>query len=158
MSGCASRVAQAFARLPHPQQQLLHAKQVFGDRAARLSAWSDAAKRLAEQNSTRVLDLAHRAERSTHRAIDDRRKQLAGMAQLLESFSYERVLDRGFALVHDADGRPVIAASETTPGQALGVRFRDGEVGVRVEGTPTEKPKSARKGGAPKPAGQGSLL
>jgi len=158
LNGCASRVAQAFARLPHPQQQLLHARQVFGDRAARLSAWSDAAKRIAEQNSARVQDLAHRAERCANRALDDRRKQLAGMAQLLDSFSYERVLDRGFALVHDADGHPVTAAADTSPGQALGVRFRDGEVGVRVEGTPTEKPKSARKGGAPKPAGQGSLL
>lgn len=158
LGGCTARIAHAFARLPHPRQQVLHARQVFGDRAARLGAWRDAVGRLVVQNGTRVHELASRAERCATRAVEDRRKHLTGAAQLLESFSYERVLDRGFALVHDADGRPVISTADTSAGQALGVRFRDGEVGVRVEGTPTEKLKAGRKGATAKPPGQGSLL
>jgi exodeoxyribonuclease VII large subunit len=157
LNACEARVTNAFARLPHPQQQVLHARQVFGDRAIRLGAWRDAAARLVMQHGARVSDLAQRAARCATRAIDDRGRHLAGASQLLESFSYERVLDRGFALVHDADGLPVTNAADTASGQALAVRFRDGEVGVRVEGTPSDKPKS-RKGPARKPVDQGSLL
>jgi exodeoxyribonuclease VII large subunit len=158
LSAREANVINFFARLPHPKQQYLHAQQTFADRAARLLAGREMTNRLMVQGRERLGELAHRTAQAAARRLSDLGRNLDSQASLLESYSYERVLDRGFALVHDADGHPVIAAADTSPGQALGVRFRDGEVGVRVEGTPTEKPKSARKGGPAKPAGQGSLL
>ena len=74
----------------------------------------------------------------------------------LEGVSYQRVLDRGFALVTDEAGAMVSAAS-ASPGLGLNIKFSDGDVAARVEGegaspappkpknakTPKSKPKSS---------------
>ena len=46
----------------------------------------------------------------------------------LESVSFQRVLDRGFALVTDYRGEPILSASSTKPGMNIGIKFSDGEV------------------------------
>ncbi|MBT4486358.1 MAG: exodeoxyribonuclease VII large subunit, partial [Rhodospirillaceae bacterium] len=88
--------------------------------------------------------------------------RLASQAKLLESLSFERVLDRGYAMIRQADGPVVMAAAGTGPGDALAITFRDGAVAVTVDGdgpTPRPsaktKPKSAAK---TKPGNQGSLF
>ena len=70
------------------------------------------------------------------------------------------MLNRGFALVRDQDGRPVLAAARTAAGDTLSIEFADGRIGARVtEGTaakPQPPPASSRRrddGG-----NQGSLL
>jgi exodeoxyribonuclease VII large subunit len=60
---------------------------------------------------------------------------LEGLAARLESASYTSVLARGFALVRDAKGAPVVAAGAIAPGQPLRLTFADGEVGVSADGT-----------------------
>jgi exodeoxyribonuclease VII large subunit len=49
-------------------------------------------------------------------------------ARVLQSVSYERVLTRGFALVTRADGALVRSAAGVSDGDALRLRFADGEV------------------------------
>ncbi|MBO32914.1 MAG: exodeoxyribonuclease VII large subunit [Rhodospirillaceae bacterium] len=77
----------------------------------------------------------------------------------LEGGSYQRILDRGFALVRDGDGHPVISAAATEPGMPIALTFGDGEVGARVEGASAKKPiakqSSPKK---PKDHKQGTLL
>ena len=51
---------------------------------------------------------------------------------VLESCSYERVLERGFALVWDDAERPVWSMERLVPRMALTVRFHDGAAGVTV--------------------------
>ncbi len=51
---------------------------------------------------------------------------------MLESCSYERVLERGFALVWDDAGRAVRSVQRLAPRMALTVRFHDGAAGVTV--------------------------
>jgi exodeoxyribonuclease VII large subunit len=64
---------------------------------------------------------------------------------LLDSYSYERVLERGFALVRTRAGEPVIAAAAVAPGAALTVAFHDGTVGVTADGgAKPAAPRSAR--------------
>jgi exodeoxyribonuclease VII large subunit len=46
----------------------------------------------------------------------------------LEGVSFQRVLDRGFALVTDHQGKPVLSATSTKPGMSIGIRFNDGDV------------------------------
>ena len=58
---------------------------------------------------------------------------LTHRGQLLDSLSYERVLERGFALVCDAAGHPVTRRAETRPAQRLTLRFADGAVGVSTD-------------------------
>jgi exodeoxyribonuclease VII large subunit len=42
------------------------------------------------------------------------------------------VLERGYAWLEDADGRPVTRAAQTTPGQALAATLADGKVDLTV--------------------------
>jgi exodeoxyribonuclease VII large subunit len=67
--------------------------------------------------------------------LRQRRTLLEGLSARLESASYTSVLARGFALVRDAKGAPVVAAGAISPGQALRLTFADGEVGVSADGT-----------------------
>ena len=90
-------------------------------------------------------------------------RQVDQAAKLLESYSFHSVLNRGFALVRDQDGQPVLAAAGTSTGQTITIQFSDGHVGARVtDGAGAPKPV------APQPASprrrddgtgnQGSLL
>ncbi|MDI1284311.1 MAG: exodeoxyribonuclease VII large subunit [Reyranella sp.] len=84
------------------------------------------------------------------------------LGKLLESYSFHSVLNRGFALVRDQDGQPVLAAAGTSTGQTISIEFADGRVGARVTESTGGAPKSAapvaprrREGGS---GNQGSLL
>ncbi len=92
--------------------------------------------------------------------LRERQSDLARLSQLLESYSYERVLDRGFALVTDTADKPVTSAKDLTVGDAVQVRLKDGAVGMAVTGK--GKSKAATKPKKPKPGApddrQGSLL
>ena len=75
-------------------------------------------------------------------------QQLESLAGLLESYSYKGVLDRGFVLVRDAAGAPVLSAEALSPGDGIALTFRDdGQVGATVEnvGTGEGSPRPAAK-------------
>ena len=59
---------------------------------------------------------------------------MAQLGRLLESFSYQGVLARGFAVVRDEAGRPVTAAATLKGGQAVSLELSDGRKGARIEG------------------------
>ena len=64
------------------------------------------------------------------------------------------MLDRGFALVTDAQGKLVRRAADVARGEAIGIEFSDGRVDAVAAGTP---PPRAKKQG-PERGGQGSLF
>ena len=91
--------------------------------------------------------IAERIERANLR--------LNSLGDLLDSYSYERVLARGFALVRDAANLPLTTAAAVAPGAALRIRFTDGEVAATADGHAAKaKPRAPRP---PNPE-QGSLL
>ncbi|MGE0714044.1 MAG: exodeoxyribonuclease VII large subunit [Alphaproteobacteria bacterium] len=84
-------------------------------------------------------------------------ERLAQQAQLLESFSWERVLERGFVLVCDAAGQPVTRRADTRAGQSVSLRFSDGTVGATIDrGAPAASRAPPRP--SPDDPGQGRLL
>ncbi len=84
--------------------------------------------------------------------------RLLGATRLLESFSYQEVLKRGFAVVRDAGtGTPLLAAASTAPGQGITLEFGDGRVAAHVDGGDVASDTSARRRGRG-PGNQGSLL
>jgi len=100
------------------------------------------------------------------RTLRDEQARLERLGDLLESVSFKRVLERGYAAVRDEAGLPVTVAAATTPGQAVSLQFSDNSVGATISGKPpvpakkTEKKTaktSARKGGK-RDERQGSLL
>ena len=98
--------------------------------------------------------------------MKERTRAFDHWAALLESFSYERVLERGFALVADAAGNAVDSVARLTSGMDIRLRMRDGEAAARVTdapgqpgpgdlGAPRKKPAAKKPGGNGR---QGSLL
>ena len=68
------------------------------------------------------------------------------VAVKLESVSYQRVLDRGFALVTDSNGQSMHSITSTKPGKNINIRFSDGEItGIVVDKRKKLKKESKSK-------------
>ena len=86
--------------------------------------------------------------------LDRRRVALASAARLLDANSFERVLERGFALVTTPEGAPVKRAAEAVDGAEVTIRFADAPRNARLDpsGPATSGPAtSARRRSASKP-------
>lgn len=66
--------------------------------------------------------------------LTDRRRKLEHLSSLLESLSFERVLDRGFALVTDAKGHAVTSVATLKEKDSIHLRFKDGETKAVISG------------------------
>ena len=101
--------------------------------------------------------LLERLVRAEARHLGDLARRLDGTGKLLESYSYHGVLMRGYAVVRDAEGKPVRMAAGQNAGDALDIEFADGHLGAVV--APGGAPKPQAKKAAKKVEGkQGSLL
>jgi exodeoxyribonuclease VII large subunit len=69
----------------------------------------------------------------SERVIDGRRR-LESTSALLESYSYQRVLERGFALVTDAEGNTVASVAAVAAGDDVNLQLADGALGARITG------------------------
>jgi exodeoxyribonuclease VII large subunit len=122
------RLAHAAARLPSPARWIAHE-----------------CSRLAGES--RALDSALRAY------LLERGNRLRHTAALLSSFSYERILERGFALVQDRLGHVVTSVKALRPGMSISVRLADGKTDATVEGGRTASRSTRRS-----ETDQGTLL
>jgi exodeoxyribonuclease VII large subunit len=89
----------------------------------------------AAQHRRREL---HDARARFLRAAPDRRIELASHRLLslwkrLQASSPASVLHRGFVIMRDGSGQPVIRAQGIAPGQPLSAEFADGKIEVKVE-------------------------
>ena len=85
----------------------------------------------------RVTTTAERSRRAVLALIAAREARLDRSYQLLRAFSYQSVLERGFALVRDKTGHPLRAAASVKPGMPLDIEFSDGCVGATAGGVRT---------------------
>jgi exodeoxyribonuclease VII large subunit len=85
------------------------------------------------RNRETLADLDSRLARALRRAVDDAVQRFGAQARLLESYGYEQVLERGFVLARDDDGRPVTQAADAKPGTGLALTFKDGGRHVTVD-------------------------
>jgi len=134
--------------------------------AARLTPF--ALSQRVQASSRQLADLHGRGRRQIMAIIDNGRKQAAGLARQLTLLSHESVLQRGFALVLDGDGRAIRRSAEAPTGTDIDVRFagedalsaRVTDTSAPAKTTPAKTGPSAPKTGKKKPAddGQGKLL
>ena len=177
-----TRVMAAGRGLPRPDDLLALARQRFDNAAGRLgqslkaatgvhrSRLDRAAARLSvrplRQQIGRDRDTLARLQRQAARVVaasmDTRRNRLDGAAKLLSAFSYHSVLNRGFALVRDADGQPVRSVAATSAGMGVEIEFADGRadaiIGSGGATTPAARKTTPRPGGGQTSGGQGSLF
>ncbi|MBH89088.1 MAG: exodeoxyribonuclease VII large subunit [Magnetovibrio sp.] len=132
IESCRSRLAQAAAAIPKPDKWIDHS-------------------RLRLDSEARALFQATKGLQIT------RWQRLKQASALLESFSYQRVLERGFALVSDSEGNILASSRDVVRGTRLSIRFYDGKVSAKAIGDSGKKLKSGKSkmGGD---GNQGSLL
>jgi exodeoxyribonuclease VII large subunit len=107
MQGRRAELAGLAGAIPRPDRYIAHAKSLLKSEVRALKVVGDT-------------------------ILDGHRRALSQAVALLESTSYERVLERGFVLVTDDAKRPVVAAQGLTPGMDVDMRFHDGEAGATV--------------------------
>jgi exodeoxyribonuclease VII large subunit len=140
--GALARIA---PRLPHPREQIAAKRAALAMLEARkAAAWhrvlarGQAAPVLARFSSTPVRSL-----------LREKRARLEGLVARLEGVSYQAVLARGFALVADAEGAPLVSAAAVPPGERLTLTFADGQVGATADGAkPARKKRDTGEQGA----------
>ncbi len=149
--------------LPRPHALLATARQRLDDWSERLRGALGGGLERQRQRLHRAAAgltdprprLAHEGARvaAEGRALDAvlrtllarRRDRLQHVAALLESCSYRRVLQRGFALVQNADGHVVTAAAQLHAGEHVSLNFADGQVGATID----DGGSQGRSGAAP---------
>jgi exodeoxyribonuclease VII large subunit len=133
-------LARATERLDHARSRLrllTPASQVergwlrIDDLANRLGS---ALRASAHSRRQELAEITARLERaSPARRIDLASHQLKAFRKRLESASPASVLNRGFAIVRDAKGRPIMRRAAIKPGQHLAAEFADGSVKVTTD-------------------------
>lgn len=81
----------------------------------------------------RLETSAAHMEKAFRHAQEKRVQHLDRLAQLLESFSYQGVLKRGFVMVRGGDGAPILRSKDIGAGDRLSLTFADGECKVVAE-------------------------
>jgi exodeoxyribonuclease VII large subunit len=122
--------------------------------------------RLLRQRLTRgneiISSLGERSKRARRTYLDQRAQRLRSAWQLLNAYSYRKVLERGFTLVRDGEGRPLRSATAVGAGMRLDIEFSDGRVGATSDSEraapPSEKIKPRTRGSGEGSGGQGSLF
>src|SRR5829696_5418368 len=99
-------------------------------------------------SSTRALADGERANRRRAAALERngqlgraRARELDTLALALAAHDPQRTLERGYALVETADGRPVTSAAAAAARPELALRMHDGAVRVRPEGGVPSEPR-----------------
>ena len=118
-----ARLAAFAARLDGLGQRLIVAREA--NLRSEKRAWLERGQRVADLDQRRRTAFATRLAR-----LQDR---VGALGQLLTSYSYHGVLQRGFALVRDDAGRPIRSASQLGPQEGFTVEMADGVMKARRE-------------------------
>lgn len=151
------RLTRLGAGLVTPQQLIDRKRLRLADAAAALR--QNAQRQLAGKEQKFAGAAALLRREAIEGLLQRAQMRLQSLAGLLDSYSYERVLARGFVLVRDAKDHPVVSAAKVAVGALLRLQFADGEVPVAATGGPDRAPPSSTPAPRRKPNDkQGSLL
>jgi exodeoxyribonuclease VII large subunit len=133
----------AAAKLPKLDTVLSNPRQRFDLAAARLRP--DALVRDIARKNDSLQNASREVVLSMGRVLQKSRDRLAGAGKLLDAYSYQGVLARGYALVSDMDGKVVRKGGVLKSGQAVNLTFSDGKYGAVIDGKPNLKSRPKRR-------------
>ena len=113
------------------------------------------------QGSDRLAVLGDRLKLSLSRDFSARQDRLTARFQLLKSYSYTGVLERGFVLVQRSAGQYLRRAEESEPGEEVTLQFADGRRAAVLgasKGPILQKAALPRHKSPKKPNTQGDLF
>jgi exodeoxyribonuclease VII large subunit len=137
-------------------------RRALGDRSARgRERLAGAAARLSPSLLTRTTaEAARRLERArlspalVQRPLTTGADRLAALARVMSQLHPEKPLERGYAIIRDADGKALTTRAEAAGEALLTLQFRDGRLDAAPVGAapvpPVPKPRSARPTTSPK--------
>jgi len=103
-------------------------------------------------------DLAARTAHAFDTRFAKAGDRLQNTGSLLQSYSYQGTLARGFALVRDEEGQPVTSAATASKKSRIEIEFADDRIPALIAaGRPVKPRTKAKKPSAP-PGDQGTLL
>lgn len=91
-----------------------------------------------DDRAREVQELCARTRRTLHHRLDHARNDLDHQLARVRSLSPLATLERGYAVVQDADGHVVTRAAQVEPGADLHIRVRDGRIHAQTTSTTTE--------------------
>jgi exodeoxyribonuclease VII large subunit len=138
------------ARLGPPTQALLRQRRIGLDGLLGRLTLDELGSRLP-RHARRLAELDARQSHAVARRLAEALARLQAQASLLGSLSYRGVLERGFALVRDDQGRLVDGAARAQGQSVLELEFHDGKIRTMVA-------RTSRSSRPPAPAEQGRLL
>ncbi|VAV97593.1 Exodeoxyribonuclease VII large subunit [hydrothermal vent metagenome] len=164
-----TRVQSAARALPKPDDLLALARQRYDTASGRLTqalktnlqSHRNTYERVAGRHTLQPLRqqierhrealLRHglQSARAVHRLVGEKRQRLTLAAKLNDSFSYKSVLARGFSVIKDENGKPVVSVADAKPGGRVSIEMQDGKVKATLDGK--KLPVAAKES-------QGSLL
>lgn len=101
----------------------------------------------AERQQQQLIGLVQRADTAMLRSMERKASQLERLGSMLASLNVLAVMQRGFALVKDANGAVVKHAAALADGQGVNLHFHDGERAATIGnggGGSSSKPKKAK--------------
>ena len=160
-----TKVSELALRLPTPQTQLERSSLNLADLARRLTPAMTAATERGDQrlkfagskliatmrqfgqglgaDRQQTESFGGRLAAAGAKALEAARTRLTASGDLLESFSYQRVLERGFTLVRTHDGAPLTSVAGAIPGASIAIVFHDGTADAVIGKTGTGRPEPA---------------
>ena len=111
-----------------------------------------AAKQLVSSTNTIVKESVqnwrrcteyNRCERTIERIFEDASGKVNTIAKLLESYSYQRVIERGFTVVRDEQDKLITRSSQIADGSNATIEFADETRGIHIR-KPIRKEKKPR--------------
>ncbi|AKJ28642.1 exodeoxyribonuclease VII [Caldimonas brevitalea] len=121
------RLQQRWAAAPRQRLQLARQRELhLGERLLRSTQRLSSARQ-------REQHLAERLQRSTHVRLDAQAARLEALAARLESANPRQVLQRGYALLTDAEGAPITSTGAVHPGDTVRAVLHDGALVTEVQ-------------------------
>jgi len=149
------------ARLRHPKMLMSVAEETLGHTFKRFDIIFEAIFHGTE-NRFYGLDAEARLFNSITNILKKFEEKLIAHANMLSSVSYKAVLDRGFALIRNYKGQPIVRAKDAIRGEKIEIEFSDGTAKAKINSngaSPSRKKQKEEKKKTGKPEEtQGSLL
>jgi exodeoxyribonuclease VII large subunit len=94
-------------------------------RVVRLGASLRHPRALIDRENQRLHDRAERLKNAGARLTIEKAQSLKSLTRMLDSLSFERVLDRGYVVVRDeASDKPITSPADVYAGQGLSLQFK----------------------------------
>ncbi len=150
----AQKLALAASRMPRPDRLLKEPQDQLQRLSARLRP--DALRQGVIRQNEQLARISRPMNISMKRQLEGYEARLSRAGKLLDAYSYQGVLKRGYALVTDQDGQVVRQSKDLSSGQGVTLKFADGDRGAIINGGSSRartksKPKST-------PSDQGDLF